>query len=259
MRIDIFSLFPEMFAGPFDSSILKRAVEQGILNVKIHNIRDFAHDKHHTTDDYSYGGGAGMVMKPGPVFEAVEAVKSQAEDMAGKQPAIILLTPQGRIFNQAIAGSLARNDWLMLICGHYEGLDERIRDHLVTDEISLGDYVLTGGELASMVLMDAVVRLIPGVLGSSESLLNESHTGGLLEYPQYTRPEIFRGWEVPGVLLSGDHARIAKWRREQAILRTVARRPDLLSDAELNGEERKFAAELTTKNKTQNTSEFKAG
>jgi tRNA (guanine37-N1)-methyltransferase len=259
VRIDIFSLFPEMFAGPFDSSILKRAVDQGILNVKIHNIRDFAHDKHHTTDDYAYGGGAGMVMKPGPVFEAVETVKSQAEDMAGKQPAIILLTPQGRILNQSIAVSLARNDWLILICGHYEGVDERIRDHLVTDEISIGDYILTGGELASMVLMDAVVRLIPGVLGSSESLLNESHTGGLLEYPQYTRPETFRGWEVPGVLLSGDHARIARWRREQAILRTVARRPDLLADAELTSGERKLVAELTTSNKSENTSEYKAG
>jgi tRNA (guanine37-N1)-methyltransferase len=249
VRIDIFTLFPEMFSGPFDISILKRAIDQGTLNIKIHNIRDFTHDKHHTADDYAFGGGAGMVIKPEPVFEAIETVKLQAEDMAGKQPAIILLTPQGRIFDQEIASSLAGNDWLIFICGHYEGLDERIRDHLASDEISIGDYVLTGGELASMVVIDAVVRLIPGVLGSSESLFCESHTGGLLEYPQYTRPERFRGWEVPGVLLSGNHAQIAKWRRKQAIMRTAERRPDLLNKAELTAKEKEILAELSTKNK----------
>ncbi len=228
MRVDIFTLFPQMFVGPFDSSILKRAAEQGIVDIKIHNIRDYTHDRHHTVDDYAYGGGAGMVMKPEPVFEAVETVRSQASEMAGKKLSIILLTPQGRLFSQPVANSLAQYDWLMLICGHYEGVDERIREHLVTDEISIGDYVLTGGEIAAMVVVDAVVRLLPGVLGSGESLINESHTGGLLEYPQYTRPEVFRGWAVPEILLSGNHGEIEKWRREQAVKRTAERRPDLL-------------------------------
>ncbi len=228
MRIDIFSLFPSMFAGPFDSSIMKRAVDQGLMNLNIHNIRDYTHDKHHTTDDYPYGGGAGMVMKPEPVFEAIETVKSRATEMANIKPSIILLTPQGRLFCQAIAVELAQCNWLMLVCGHYEGVDERIREYLVNDEISIGDYILTGGELAAMVVVDAVVRLLPGVLGSGQSLLNESHTGGLLEYPQYTRPEVFRGWPVPEILLSGNHGEIAKWRHEQSVQRTARRRPDLL-------------------------------
>jgi tRNA (guanine37-N1)-methyltransferase len=230
VRIDIFSLFPQMFTGPFDGSIIKRAVTQGIVNINIHNIRDYTHDRHHTTDDYAYGGGAGMVMKPGPVFEAVETVQEQAAEMSGKKPAVILLTPQGKLFRQTVANELAQCDWLMFICGHYEGVDERIREHLATMEISIGDYVLTGGELAAMVVTDAVVRLIPGALGSGESLLYESHTGGLLEYPQYTRPEDFRGWRVPEVLLSGNHAEIAKWRREQSLKRTAERRPDLLEE-----------------------------
>ena len=247
MRVDIFTLFPEMFAGPFNSSILKRAVDQGKVNFKIHNIRDYSHDKHHTVDDYAYGGGAGMVMKPEVVFEAVETIKLQASEMKDKKISVILLTPQGRLFNQTVAGELVKNDWIMLICGHYEGLDERIRQHLVTDEISIGDYVLTGGEIASMVIVDTVVRLIPGVLGSGESLLSESHTCGLLEYPQYTRPEIFRNWRVPEVLLSGNHALIAKWRREQSILRTAQRRPDLLKKAELTINEKELAADLSTR------------
>jgi tRNA (guanine37-N1)-methyltransferase len=249
VRVDIFTLFPEMFAGPFDSSIIKRAVSQGTLNFKIHNIRDYSHDKHHTVDDYAYGGGAGMVMKPEPVFEAVETVLSQSIEMKDKKLSIILLTPQGKLFNQAIAGELAKNDWLMLVCGHYEGLDERIREHLVTHEISIGDYVLTGGELASMVVVDTVVRLIPGVLGSNESLLYESHTGGLLEYPQYTRPEIFREWQVPDVLLSGNHAQIAKWRRQQSVLRTAERRPDLLNKVELTQKEKELVADLSIQDK----------
>jgi tRNA (guanine37-N1)-methyltransferase len=232
MRIDFFTLFPEMFRGPLDSSIVGRAVEQRKVHFNIHNIRDYTADKHHTTDDYAYGGGAGMVMKPEPVFEAVESVRSQAAEMAGKTLSIILLTPQGRLFCQPVADELAKYDWLMFICGHYEGVDERIREHLATDEISVGDYVLTGGELAAMVVSDAVVRLLPDVLGSGESLLYESHTGGLLEYPQYTRPEVFREWKVPEVLLSGNHARIARWRREQSIKRTMERRPDLLVDKE---------------------------
>jgi tRNA (guanine37-N1)-methyltransferase len=228
VRIDIFTLFPPMFTGPFDNSILKRAVEQGLVNFNIHNIRDYTHDKHHTADDYAYGGGAGMVMKPEPVFEAVETVRSKAMEMAGKTPAIILLTPQGRLYRQSVAVELAGHDWLMLICGHYEGIDERIREHLVTDEISIGDYVLTGGELAAMVITDSVVRLLPGVLGSGESLLNESHTDGLLEYPQYTRPEVFREWKVPEILLSGNHGEIARWRQEQSFKRTAERRPDMM-------------------------------
>jgi tRNA (guanine37-N1)-methyltransferase len=230
MRIDIFTLFPEMFAGPFDSSILRRAVAQGLVNFNIHNIRDYTHDKHHTADDYAYGGGAGMVMKPEPVFEAVETVKEKAAEMAGKKASIILLTPQGRLYCQAVAGELAHYDWLMLICGHYEGVDERIREHLVDVEISIGDYVLTGGEIAAMVVTDSVVRLLPGALGSGESLLYESHTGGLLEYPQYTRPEVFRGWAVPEILLSGNHGEIAKWRQQLSLKRTAERRPDLLNN-----------------------------
>jgi len=228
MRIDIFTLFPEMFRGPFDSSIVKRATDQGIADIRIHNIRDYSHDKHHSADDYSYGGGAGMVMKPEPVFEAMETIRSQSSEMAGKKTSTILLTPQGRLFCQPVAATLKDYDWLLLICGHYEGVDERIREHLVDDEISIGDYVLTGGELAAMVVVDAVVRLLPGALGSPESLLNESHTGGLLEYPQYTRPEIFRGWAVPDVLLSGNHAEIAKWRLQQSLKRTAERRPELM-------------------------------
>jgi tRNA (guanine37-N1)-methyltransferase len=228
MRIDIFTLFPQMFVGPFDNSMLKRAVSQGIVNIKIHNIRDYTHDRHHTTDDYAYGGGAGMIMKPEPVFEAVDKVRTEASELAGDKLSIVLLTPQGRPFSQSLAAEIARHEWLMLICGHYEGVDERIREHLATDEISIGDYVLTGGELAAMVVTDAVVRLLPGVLGSGESLLYESHTGGLLEYPQYTRPEVFRGWAVPEVLLSGNHGEIDKWRRQQSFKRTAERRPDLL-------------------------------
>jgi tRNA (guanine37-N1)-methyltransferase len=235
VRIDIFTLFPQMFSGPFDSSILKRAADGGIVTFNIHNIRDYTHDRHHTADDYAYGGGAGMVMKPEPVFEAVETVISAVQkspEMTGARLCVILLTPQGRLFSQSVSKELAQYDWLMLICGHYEGIDERIREHLVNAEISIGDYVLTGGELAAMVVADAVVRLIPGVLGSGESLMYESHTGGLLEYPQYTRPEEFRGWTVPGVLLSGNHGEIARWRREQSLKRTAERRPDLLNRPE---------------------------
>jgi tRNA (guanine37-N1)-methyltransferase len=217
-----------MFAGPFESSILKRAIDQGKVDINIHNIRDYCHDKHHTADDYAYGGGAGMVMKPEPVFEAVETVKALASGMPDKEPSIVLMTPQGRLFCQKVAEEMAKLDWLMLICGHYEGVDERIREHLVSDEISVGDFVLTGGELPAMVVTDAVVRLLPGVLGSGESLLYESHTDGLLEFPQYTRPEVFRKWSVPGVLLSGNHSQIARWRQEQSLKRTAERRPDML-------------------------------
>lgn len=247
MRIDILTLFPEMFQGSFSSSILKRAIDQKLVSINIHNIRDYTHDKHHTVDDYAYGGGAGMVLKPEPIFEAVEAVKSGAstERTADRLP-IILLTPQGHLFSQQIADELSKYSWLILICGHYEGVDERVREHLVTDEISIGDYVLSGGELAAMVVVDAVVRLLPGVLGSEASLLDDSHVTGLLEYPQYTRPAIYKGWAVPQVLLSGNHAQVAKWRREQAILRTFGRRPELLDKANLCLDERQLVARLST-------------
>jgi len=229
VRIDILSLFPEMFAGPFSASILKRAVDRKLVSINIHNIRDYTHDKHHTVDDYPYGGGAGMVLKPEPIFEAVEAVKSGAgaEREASGVP-VVLLTAQGRLFCQPVAQELSGYSHLIFICGRYEGVDERVREHLATDEISVGDYVLSGGELAAMVVVDAVVRLLPGVLGSADSLVDDSHVSGLLEYPQYTRPAVYRGWAVPGVLVSGNHARVAEWRREQAVQRTLKRRSDLL-------------------------------
>ena len=239
MRIDILTLFPEMFQSPFSTGILKRAIDRGLISVNLHNIRDYTHDKHHTVDDYSYGGGAGMVLKPEPIFEAVESVKPES----GEVP-IILLTPQGRLFSQQVAQELSECSRLILICGRYEGVDERVHSHLVTDEISIGDYVLSGGELAAMVVVEAVVRLLPGVLGSEASPLDDSHVAGLLEYPQYTRPAVFRDWSVPEVLLSGNHAQIAKWRHEQAILRTLERRPELLDKAELSKEERQLVNKL---------------
>ena len=245
MQIDILTLFPDMFQSPFNASILKRAIEKKLVSVNIHNIRDYTHDKHHTVDDYVYGGGAGMVLKPEPIFEAVESIQSDIclEPESGEVP-IILLTPQGRLFSQQIALELSRQGHLILICGHYEGVDERVRRHLVTDEISIGDYVLSGGELAAMVVVDAVVRLLPGVLGSEASPLDDSHATGLLEYPQYTRPAVYRGWPVPQVLLSGNHAHVAKWRHEQAILRTLERRPELLDKANLNLEGRQLIDRL---------------
>ena len=241
MQIDILTLFPQMFQGPFSTGIFQRAIDHKLVSVNIQNIRDYTSDKHHTVDDYAYGGGAGMVLKPEPIFEAVESIKSDIyrEKGSGELP-LILLTPQGRLFSQQIALELSRYSHLILICGRYEGVDERVREHLVTDEISIGDYVLSGGELAAMVVVDAVVRLLPGVLGSEASSLDDSHSSGLLEYPQYTRPAVYRGWSVPEVLLSGNHAQIAKWRREQAIIRTLERRPELLDKANLNLEERRL-------------------
>ena len=235
MRIDILCLFPEMFASPLNQSIINRARERRLVNIVIHDIRDYTHDKHHTVDDYPYGGGPGMVLKPEPIFEAAEAIKQQLA--AGEIP-IVLLTPQGRLFSQSVAQELALYPRLMLICGHYEGLDERVCEHLATDEISIGDYVLSGGELAALVVVDAIVRLIPGVLGSQESASSDSHSDGLLEYPQYTRPQIYQGWSVPSVLLSGNHSEVAQWRRRQAILRTAKRRPDLLEKGNLYDEEK---------------------
>jgi tRNA (guanine37-N1)-methyltransferase len=243
MKIDVLTLFPEMFGSPLSTAIFKRAFDRELLTIGLHNFRDWAHDKHHTVDDSPYGGGAGMVLKPGPLFEAVEAVKSGLTPEEASGVPVILLTPQGRLFSHRIAVELAAHSSLILICGHYEGVDERVRQYLATDEISIGDYVLSGGELAAMVLMDAVIRLVPGVLGSGDSIVNESHAGGLLEYPQYTRPPEFRDWTVPEVLLSGNHAEIEKWHREQAVIRTAERRPDLLDKADLTPAERRLAQE----------------
>jgi len=236
--IDILTLFPQMFQGIFSFGIFQRAIDQKLVSIGVHNIRDYTHDKHHTVDDYPYGGGAGMVLKPEPIFEAVESVKREPETP------VILLTPRGRLFCQKIAQELATYRQLILICGHYEGVDERVSEHLATDEISIGDYVLSGGEPAAIVVIDGIVRLLPGVLGSAASLLDDSHVGGLLEYPQYTRPAVYQGWSVPEVLLSGNHAQVAKWRHEQAILRTMKRRPELLEKAELSPAERKLIEKL---------------
>src|SRR5215813_12870817 len=223
MKIDVLTLFPAMFAGPLDESIVKRARQAGLLDLNIHNLRDYAHDRHRTVVDRPFGGGPGMLLKPEPIFEAVES-------LARETTRVILLSPSGRSFNQAIASELARVDHLLLVSGHYEGFDERIREQLADDELSIGDYVLTNGALPVMVIVDAVTRLLPGVLGDDESAKDESFSPGVpgLEYPQYTRPAEFRGMKVPEVLLSGNHAEIAKWRAEHARLRTKERRPDLL-------------------------------
>ena len=245
MRIDILTLFPQLFEQPFKTGIFQRAIDNGLVEVNIYNIRDYTHDKHNVTDDYPYGGGAGMVLKPEPIFEAVEHIQTEL-DVKEEKPAIILLTPQGRPFSQAIARELSDKKHLILICGHYEGVDERVHEHLATDAISIGDYVLSGGEPAALVVVDAVTRLIPGVLGSEESIKDDSHSNGLLEYPQYTRPAIFREWQVPDVLLSGNHARIAEWRRRQSILRTLKRRPELFDKSDLNAKERQLTEQPTT-------------
>jgi len=246
MRIDILCLFPEMFISPFSQSIIKRAKERELVDIVTHNIRDYTQDKHHTVDDYPYGGGAGMVLKPEPVFEAVEAIVRQ---FSVNEMPIILLTPQGRLFTQSVAKELALHPRFMLICGHYEGWDERVRENLATDEISIGDYVLSGGELAAMVVVDAIIRLIPGALGSQSSAADDSHSNGLLEYPQYTRPEVYRGWSVPQVLLSGNHGEVAQWRRLQSILRTAERRPDLLEKANLCDKEKQWISEISSSQK----------
>jgi tRNA (guanine37-N1)-methyltransferase len=251
MRIDVLTLFPETFTGPLEASILGRALREGIADVQLHNIRDYATDKHQIVDDYAYGGGPGMVMKPEPLAASIEAVRAMAEP-PGR---VVLMTPQGRLFNQALVDKLASEPRLILLCGHYEGVDERIRQAFVDDEVSIGDYVLSGGEYAALVVIDAVVRRQPGTLGSADSLLEESHSDGLLEYPQYTRPAEFRGSKVPDILLSGHHGEIARWRRQQRIIRTARRRPDLLAKVCLTDEERRIAAEATLtedKNEDQN-------
>jgi tRNA (guanine37-N1)-methyltransferase len=241
VRIDVLTLFPEAFNGPLQASILGRALAGGIADVQLHNIRDYATDRHQVVDDYAYGGGPGMVMKPEPLAAAIENVRWLVQPLGRT----VLLTPQGRLLNQSVVDELAQEERLILVCGHYEGVDERIREHFVDDEISIGDYVLSGGEIAALVVIDSVIRRLPGTLGSEESLLEESHSDGLLEYPQYTRPAEFRGWKVPDILLSGNHGEIARWRRQQRVLRTAKRRPDLIDKASLTDEERRLAAENT--------------
>ncbi|CAH8710018.1 tRNA (guanosine(37)-N1)-methyltransferase TrmD [Paenibacillus thiaminolyticus] len=275
MRIDVLTIFPEMCEGVFRSSILGKAQEKGLVTLNAVNFRDYSENKHQTVDDYPYGGGGGMVLKPEPIFAAVEAMIAQqteaeriqlreeghtpaADDsdvpsvpnstdglngpnrLERKRPRVILMCPQGEPFTQAKAEELAQESHLILVCGHYEGYDERIREHLVTDELSIGDYVLTGGELPAMVVTDSVVRLLPGVLGNESSAVTDSFSTGLLEYPHYTRPADFRGWTVPDVLLSGHHAKVEQWRKEQSLRRTVERRPDLLESIELNETDRKL-------------------
>jgi len=239
MRFDVFTLFPEVFEPYINASILQRARQRGLVDVSLHNIRDWATDRHQVTDDEPYGGGGGMVMKPEPIFAAVESV-------LGSPPAypIILLSPQGQTFCQSLAQELANHERIGLICGRYEGVDERVRQYLVSGEISIGDYVLCGGELPAMVVIDSVSRLLPGVLGDPEGASDDSFATGLLEYPHYTRPAKFRNWEVPEVLLSGDHGRIARWRREQALKRTWQQRPDLLLTTSLTPEDLQFLSEL---------------
>jgi tRNA (guanine37-N1)-methyltransferase len=248
MQFEVFTLLPDVFPPYLESSILQRARQRGLIDVRVHNIRDYTHDRHHTTDDTPYGGGGGMVMKPEPVFEAVESVLGLSPTPAPPLAfPIILLTPQGRVFTQRVAEEYAQHERIALLCGRYEGVDERIREHLVTDEISVGDYVLTGGELPALLIIDAVSRLIPGVLGDPTGAEDDSHSMGLLEYPHYTKPAEFRGWKVPEILLSGDHGKIEKWRREQALVRTFNKRPDMLERAPLTKEDQKIVERLKSK------------
>ena len=233
MKIDVVTLFPGIFAGPLQESILAKAQARGVVEIRIVNLRDYAGGRHRVTDDYSFGGGGGMILKPEPLWAAVEALRTDAAR-------VILLDPQGRRFSQEVARELAHAPHLILLCGRYEGVDERVREDLVDDEISIGDYVLTGGELPALVVIDAVTRLRPGALGDAAAPQQDSFAGGLLEGPQYTRPEEFRSHRVPEILLSGDHKRIARWRRLQSLWRTWRRRPDLLETAELTPEEQKL-------------------
>jgi tRNA (guanine37-N1)-methyltransferase len=244
MKIDILTLFPEMIEGFCSASILGKAQEKGIVQLKAHNFRAYSENKHGSVDDYPYGGGGGMVLTPQPIFSAVEYLLSQKLPVTERQSKIILLCPQGEPYHQRKAEELSREKHLILVCGHYEGVDERIREHLITDEISLGDYVLTGGEIAACAIIDSVVRLLPGALGNESSSMTDSFSNGLLEYPQYTRPAKFGEWQVPEILLSGHHDNINKWRRQQSLFRTWQRRPDLLLDLNLTVEERGWIADL---------------
>ncbi|MDF2936934.1 MAG: tRNA ((1)-)-methyltransferase [Paenibacillaceae bacterium] len=258
MNIDVLTLFPEMFEGVFGASILGKARQKGLVSLSTLNFRDYANNKHNTVDDYPFGGGGGMVLKPGPIFSAVEELMERrypegaapAENAGGAtRPRVILMCPQGEPFTQRKAEELSREEHLIFICGHYEGYDERIRQHLVTDELSIGDYVLTGGELPAMVVIDSVVRLLPGVLGNQLSAVTDSFSTGLLEYPHYTRPAQFRDWDVPEVLLSGHHENIELWRRRQSLERTWRRRPELLRDLELSKKDKEWLAELKRQQK----------
>lgn len=242
MQIDILTLFPDMFRGPFDASIIKRAQDKRIVDIHLHNIRDFTHDKHHVVDDAPYGGGDGMVMKPEPIFEAIEA-------LGRGEGHVVLLTPQGRLLDQAAAKRLSAKPLLVIICGRYEGIDERV-GALADEEVSIGDYVLSGGEPAAIVLVDALVRLLPGAIGAEGGAAGDSHATGLLEHPQYTRPADFRGKRVPDVLLSGNHQQVARWQREQSLRRTLERRPDMLAGADLTDEDRRYLEELSGRPRT---------
>ena len=242
MRFHVLTLFPGMFASPFAEGIVRRAQDSGLLEISVHDIRDYTHDRHRTVDDYPFGGGPGMLMKPEPLFEAVESVAASA-DLDETTP-VVLLSPQGRTVTQRVVEELATHSDLVLICGRYEGVDERVRQHLATDELSIGDYVLSGGELAAMVLIEALSRLVPGVVGSIESTEDDSFTTGLLQHPHYTRPARYRDWDVPEVLLSGNHPEIARWRRRESLRRTFDRRPELLESAELTEVDRRFAESL---------------
>jgi tRNA (guanine37-N1)-methyltransferase len=239
IRFDILSLFPEMFESPLDYSILKRARDKGLIDIRLHNIRDYAQDKHRVTDDAPYGGGGGMVMKVEPIDRALTSIVDEKNNVL-----IVLLTPQGEPFNQKIAADLSAYPRIVLVCGHYEGMDERVRTCLVDREISIGDFILTGGELSAMVVVDAVARLIPGVLGNDESVFMDSFSEGLLEYPHYTRPASYRSWQVPEVLLSGNHREIQAWRRRESLRRTRLKRPDLLEKADLSDEDKKMLEEI---------------
>lgn len=242
LRIDILTVLPEMFVGPFDVSILRRARDAGLVDIRVHDLRDWAHDRHRTTDDYAYGGGGGMVMKPEPVFEAVEALldlpPTHASEPRRAPCPVLMMTPQGRRFDDAMARSLAAESRLVILCGHYEGFDERIREHLATHEVSVGDFVMTGGEIPAMVVTDAVARLRPGVVGLEGATQTDSFATGLLEHPHYTRPADFRGWTVPELLTGGNHGAVDRWRRQEALRRTLERRPDLLETARLDAEQR---------------------
>lgn len=240
MRIDIITLFPSMFRGPFDESIIKRARKKGILEINLHNLRDFTGDRHRTVDDLPYGGGAGMVMKPEPLFRAVEKVKEEKRSSWK----VILLSPQGQPFAQEKAKELAQEGGLIFICGHYEGVDERVREHLIDEELSLGDFVLTGGELAAIVIIDAIARMLPEVLGCKDSIREDSFYQTLLDYPHYTRPAEFRGWKVPGVLISGNHQKIREWRKKKKLENTFKKRPDLLKTAKLSREEEEMLEQI---------------
>lgn len=242
MRFHVLTLFPSMFDSPFAESIIARARKGGLIDIEVHDIREHADGPHRSVDDYAFGGGPGMVMKPEPIFKAAEVTRSSSS--FSEDSPVVLLSPKGRRLTQRVVEELSEHEKLMLICGHYEGVDERVRQHLATDEISIGDFVLSGGEIAAMVVIDSVSRLLPGVVGSMESTQDDSFTTGLLQFPQYTRPAEFRGWRVPDILLSGNHGEIARWRREESLRATLADRPDLLDSADLSAEDRAFIQRL---------------